>query len=205
MNNAITTLAANMKKPTKSVAFNVINDLIDSREPPTDKQLALLRAYFMPSTPAKPKTSFDWVKKAIAVNDVRHYLNHLNATGERICGTDGHRVHVTPSDLPAGYYDKSGAAIDESSRYPDIDRVIPNNPNYKSIDLSDPSVFEVGQSGKLDYIQLSADPSYCVRREYLLDALSNPSPVIDAAYLEGCPLRINYDDGSMAVIMPMRI
>ena len=205
MNNTITTLAANIKKPNKAATFNVINDLIDSREPPTDRQLAMLRAYFMPATPAKPKTAFDWAAKAIAVKDIRHYLNHLNATGEQIRGTDGHRLHIAPSTLPAGYYDKSGAAIDESSRYPDIDRVIPTDPNYKSIDLSDLSVFEVGQSGKVEYIQLSADPSYCVSRKYLLDALSNPSPVINAAYLEGCPLRINYDDGSMAVIMPMRI
>ena len=68
--------------------------------------LASLYAYFMPSLPAKPKTSEQWVAMAMANKDVRYYLNYIYSDGNRIMATDGHRLHIVNKSVAQGFYDK---------------------------------------------------------------------------------------------------
>lgn len=115
-------------------AFNalrrVIHSLEDAEAPDeVGLDLARLYAHFLPPLPKRPKTAFDWCAKAMAKNDVRHYLNFVHVTTDEIQATDGHRLHIAPNTdrLEPGYYGAEGVRLHapEYSRFPDTQRVRP--------------------------------------------------------------------------------
>ncbi len=172
----------------KASCYQVVRDLIAGEEM-TVEQAAMLYAYFAPAIPAKPKTPEQWVAKAMAKKDVRYYLQYIYSDGARIMATDGHRVHIWHTDqYPAGFYDANMVQIEVDGTFPDINRVIPKNP-----DLS------------LPVAELSI--------EHLFDSDSKPvdgykfdGVAINGAYMDqalSCQDfdQIQYSDGGSSVLM----
>lgn len=95
---------AGIKRATKQEAFDIVHDALISGDPVTSNQLQALLLYFAPPVPARPKTAEQWVAKAAGVRDVRPWVNYLQSDGKHLYGTDGHRAHRCPTDLPAGAY-----------------------------------------------------------------------------------------------------
>src|SRR5690554_4060108 len=82
------------KKLNFEALMNVIETLTEDQRDVLREDLSRLYAAYMPSIPKKPRNSFEWCSKAMAVKDTRDQLNFVHVTEDRICGTDGHRIHI---------------------------------------------------------------------------------------------------------------
>ena len=222
LNDVISCVATNahkQNKTSKAEKLDAVLELIaamranDCLDYTALNNLAVLYKQYLPAIPAKPKTAFQWIYKAVAKMDVRHYLNTAYAENSRVIGCDGKRLHVAPSTLATGYYDKAGTEIKEDARYPDVNRVIPKKAVIP-VDLDDITKYRVHMySEKRECINSIVirepktnnddDEGVFFNVSYIQDALSNPSPVLSARMnRDRAPsLLINFEDGSLAVVM----
>jgi len=224
LNDVISCVATNahkQNKTSKAFQLDAVLELIaamrdnDCLDYAALNNLAVLYKQYLPAIPAKPKTAFQWIYKAVAKADVRHYLNtaYAESHNARVIGCDGKRLHVAPSTLATGYYDKACTEIKEDARYPDVNRVIPKKANIP-VDLDDITKYRVHM-----HIWKKEHTNSIVIREpktnndkdegvffdlsYIQDALSNPSPVLNARMNQdrAPSLLITFVDGSQAVVM----
>jgi hypothetical protein len=121
----LATIASKIKKPSKAIAQDIVRNLA-TKNPDCTHDLAKLYAYFMEAPKAKPKTDFEWVALAMGKNDVRPYLNYVYVDDEHIVGSDGHRLHMVPTDgRKPGYYNAAGDLVEFTGyKYPDYKRLI---------------------------------------------------------------------------------
>lgn len=204
----IATRAANLPhKVKKADAFARVKELA---EKPADLDtLAHLYAYFLPPLPAKAKDPAVWVARAKGVNDVRHYLNYLYSDGNRLIATDGHRLHLMPTNLPAGFYDKARNPVDVDAKYPDVDRIIPKldqGTPHKLEDLAGLPVrtSEVGARGQYTIHAYELPGGVCVNKTYWDQATRDETGIVRISDPTSS-VRIDYPKGRLAVIMPIRM
>lgn len=95
---------AGIKRASKSEAFDIVRDALLTGDAMTSNQLQALLLYFAPPVPARPKTPEQWVARAAGTKDTRPWVNYLHSDGQHLYGTDDHRVHRCPTELPAGVY-----------------------------------------------------------------------------------------------------
>ena len=196
---AIATHATKIKKPNKLQAFDILTELVGDHELPID-EIAKLYSFFMPPIPGKPKTTEQWVGKAMAIKDVRFYLRWYYSDGERLTCTDGHRLHSMPTTLPKGFYDKALNPVEDQGKYPEVARVI-NLTGRKEYTVLMSSlevrpyrspcgfVYEMPHGGVVD-------------KRYWEEAAKGQEVV---TYLEANDnMLINFEDGSLAVVMGVR-
>ena len=123
------------KKPTRKEAFDLACKA--KSHPLTEVEIDSLINYFAPSVPSSPKTAFQWVARAVAINDIRFYLNYVYVSEGVMYATDGHRLHWADTDLANGYYDaKTGLPAKCDGKYPDVRRVIPRLEQMQKFDGS---------------------------------------------------------------------
>ena len=126
------------KKPTRKEAFDLACKAKSHHL--TEGEIDSLINYFAPSVPSSPKTAFQWVARAVAINDTRQYLQFVHVSDGVMYATDGHRLHWADTDLANGYYDaKTGARVDDKfvrGQYPDVRRVIPKIEQMQKFDGS---------------------------------------------------------------------
>ena len=185
----------------KSDCELVVQQLVEG-ETLTTFGLAVLRAHFLAKIPAKPKTSEQWVQKAVAQKDVRFHLGFVNALSGSLRASDGHRMHIAKTFLADGYYDRGLCPIEVGALYPELMRAIPAGPG-KPVDLSDLSRFEVRTNAGNYFFVL--DEEFGFNRVYLYDALCNPAEVASAELRKKSSLVIKFVDGSLAAIMGFRL
>ena len=200
--NTIATSASQLsKRVSKKEAFAIIKELVD--RPINEYDISRLYSYFMPPVPAKPKTAEQWVAKAMAKADVRYYLNYLYSDGKRLLATDGHRLHAMPTDLEAGFYNTDLVKVDVDARYPDTNRVIPDVSCWaiSRFVLAEAEAVDVQDWG----LAVEVAPNTWIRRQYMVDAMRGESEVNVYYRDKRTAVRIDYDDGGMAVLMPIRV
>lgn len=221
--NELAQLAAfGVKKPNKKEAAETIAQLAATLGGDYHAQLAGLYAYFMPAPPAKPKTAFDWVAKAISPKDVREYCRYVYVTQDYITATDGHRLHwtVNTHDMEPGFYDKQGHRLKDPGEYnyPDVDRIKPNRTGaldrYKKLDpdtLDDITELH-SVPGKFTGVRI--DGALGLNKQYLDDARAAPGGYALAQFAyDGTgrePVFMELEKGNgepplRAVVMPMRL
>lgn len=175
----------------------------------TEHQVAKLYRAFTPKHPAKPKTQEQWVWQAVAVKDVRLYLNFAYSDGSRLIGTDGHRMHVWKTNKYApGYYDKNMIRVHETSwnRYPEIDRVVPDEKKLTvTVYKSDFEIIHTGDAKRpypvMKHDDIACDASYM---ESACSGLTEPKIM----YNEPTNALLVIDNAAnnhFAVVMPRRI
>jgi len=204
--STISTLAHSVKPPTKAEAFRVILDAIAQGDmalvPPATQ--ALLYAYFLPKVPKVPKTPEQWVMLAVSRNDVRYYLNYLYSDGTTLAASDGHRIHVCPTTLAAGYYDTALTPIPDMAdvKYPDFTNIVaPSNRAPIELDLATCPVRHITKNIHA-YIPPGTETGLNVG--YLSQAAAGLTNVtLQPAGLGG--YRLEHADGRYAVIMPIRL
>lgn len=112
------------KKPTRKEAFDLACKAKSHHL--TESEIDSLINYFAPSVPSSPKTAFQWVARAVAINDIRQYLQFVHVSDGVMYATDGHRLHWANTDLASGYYDaKTGIPAKCDGKFPDVRRAIP--------------------------------------------------------------------------------
>ena len=190
----------------KEACFNAFEAAINNGGQLDDIGMAKLYRHFMPTLPAKPKNDFQWVAQAMAVKDVRYYLNFVYSDGKRLMATDGHRAHIIKDDVSyePGFYDKNGTFIHgpEFAKFPDIDRIIPKTDKLVyfnnleiSADLDNSSVKEYTQFYEWDDLRVCS--KYLKQAcQYFDDTLIKYKDKNTSVLIE--------DQYKMAIVMPMR-
>jgi len=109
-----------LDRPKKAEAFEIVLK-IASGETLTPHEASLLVNYFSPPLPAKPKTPWDYVAKAVERIGGRKFLNYVHVRGGTAYASDGKRMHYAPVDKQDGLYSAAGvSAVDaEAQRFGD--------------------------------------------------------------------------------------
>ncbi|GGX91279.1 hypothetical protein GCM10007160_18470 [Litchfieldella qijiaojingensis] len=220
--SAIATAASHGKKPTKAVAHEKLKEIIETMgeqyiDSSAKDALASLYAYFMPKAPAKPKSDFEWVAKAVAKDDARYYLNWVYVTEKHIVGTDGHRLHMARNweGLEPGFYDVSGVRCHDPNwaQYPNYERVVPDpvmNGEYSPYEINKDALDVHVKDDKLKFFKLpdchgNEENGPHVDRDYFLAAMSmeKSSANVWIAKKEST-IRLDLPGGRTAVVMPLR-
>lgn len=204
----IATMAVQLgRKTNKREAFQLITEAIEAGEPLTDGAMAALYGFFMPS-PVPAKKPFDWVGLAISTEETRYYLCHVYVTDGRMVATNGHLLHLLPTDREDGFYDKAGVKIEVDATFPDFDRVIPPAKGKtfvwkrKAAELVKP--WTDGHTGKLVHSYKLPNGTY-VNKAYWDKATAGLDSVEFQNADSFAPIRIFFDDDSkIAVVMPIR-
>jgi len=184
-----------MKKFTKAQCFAVIERMTEG-EQPSNLELSALLQQFAPSAHAKPKTGFDWVKQAVAKKDVRSYLNTVYVNDGMAHGCDGRHLLIAPTDRDNGYYcPRTGQPVDESLKYPDIDRVKPKD--TQPIDTPEPEYFF---HGKEERVRINGQIYQSI---YFKRMLNMPSTEVNW-FQSITGLVCESDQGHYALILPLR-
>lgn len=213
----LATHASNIRKPKKIDIREMVARAAATGVALSDYELAQIYAYFVESSaPAVVKSPDDWIRKAIAKNDVRYYLNDLYSDGKRHIGTDGHRLHIhTPQQaLAAGWYDVDGVQIEITADYPAVDRVIPTKENnYGQVQYTRDDIKNMTRDQQdMKNVIVEIVPDCWVQLKYVKDAFAlagkderitvhyNPEQAATSSVL------VTYADhpGALAVVMPVR-
>lgn len=165
----------------------------------------------MPAAPKKLKkdaTLFDWVALAVApAKDLRDYLQFVYCDGDYIVATDGYRIHIAPNNdgLEVGYYcPRTATPVTHiQEKYPDYWRVVPSTdlaPNTTDTQTEFHSVVM-----KRNIVQIIGVPSYVFEDQLLQATDQRDSVVRFNPKDEHQAIRVDNSDGSLAVIMPVRV
>ena len=143
-----------------------------------------------------------WVGKARAKRDEpREYLRHYYSDGERLIATNGHRLHIAPTELAAGYYDRLLLPVEDLGKYPQIDRILNT--------MSDGTY--IAHLPDLEIMEIGAAPSDCayllpcnryVDKKYWDDATEGETLITYTAHHQSA--HIHFEDGRIAVVMEVR-
>ena len=214
--NEIATNAHHIKKPTKNELFAELNNTVFSvpGDYLTDNTLAMLYAYFLPTSSKKPKTPEQWVAMVVAKNDVRGYLNFLyvdasETNGVRLVAADGPRMHILHGvDLAAGYYDTALNQVDYPDKYVNFDRIIPTSGESDQLWIDDVKKLPINaaQTSGENCHSIEINGSH-FNVNYINDALAgfDATKPVDTLQLDVLsPLKLSQGD-LLAVVMPMRV
>jgi len=199
--NEIATLATKLhKKTNRKEAYDIVRSAIENDGVLDQYALANLYSFFIPNTP-KVKTDFQWVHTAISTEATRYYLNYVYVADGEMVATDGHRLHLAKTELENGFYDKAGNKVEVDATFPDYHRVIPEPAKPYSWVAAHCEVREIGDNG-LAYILTNGAG---VNKKYW-DIASQGADVVDFDMAdEATPLRMDFENGRLAVVMPMRV
>ena len=191
--------ALQYKKIKKEKAQEIIKDIYWNY-PELAEPMAMLYSYFMPPMPKRAKSLFEWVAKATKLDDIGPIYRFVYCDGSFIVGTDGHRLHYAPTDgRETGYYHPiTGDKVQEDSRFPDWQRVIPPADEGKKLDclLSDLHAVE---HYKMPCLVIEGSK---FKRQYVLEALNGEDTL--KGYIVRDALCLELPGDRRAVIMGMR-
>ena len=185
----------------------------------TEVDAALLYKHFLPRPQAKPKTPEQWVQLAVATKkDPREYLHYAWSDGARFMASNGHRLHLVPTNLPPGFYDQALQRIDISKdpvRPSTIDSLLPEDHWAEGVVVPETLMLEPWEK-KHPYQTPSAgayrvpvaDAKVRVRAEYWQQAVAGvPKNVSVSCQVAGTRDRIAVkrpDLGGIATILEVR-
>lgn len=174
----------------------------------TDSEIERLLNHLLPALPAAPRNVWDFVARAMAVNDMRYYLNAVHVIDGIAYATDGHRMHYAHvTDIENGVYGKDKKLISDPAMLKSVgffERVMPKCRGWKPVAYSVELVGDknIQRVARMD--GLAEDQG--INLAYLLDAVAGDKT---AAYSVG------RDDGDhqisvrnkfgRAVVMGMRL
>lgn len=204
-------------KLNKDKAFEHIKELMnkfDDGEPIVADDLAPLLSFFMPAvTKSKAaKDDFYGVALASGIKDIRYYLNYVYSDGEVVVATDGYRLHITPYELPEGFYCHKTKTLLHDKNYHNYvkwEQIIPTN--YKNrVKFSEIEIIHDEEyTTKVPKVQIHYNGSLItkVSEKYINDAITflGDDFFIDYGDVFNSLLLTDLNvDSKLAVIMPMR-
>ncbi|MNC36452.1 DNA polymerase III subunit beta [compost metagenome] len=156
------------------------------------------------------KTVAAWVAKAAAKKDIRKYLNYVYVNEGVMVATDGHRLHLAPSDLAPGLYDPKSMvkmfgldyeASGHPGKFPDYRRIIPSA-DVESVQLASVEIKERLKLFTPCTVSLGGK-SAAINLDYWEDALMRCTHVAIREAQQS--LRLEGPGGVLAVVMPIRL
>lgn len=199
----IYTQAFESRKPKKNEIRDLLVELYESTENDTIRaRLAEAYRYFTPTVAAKPKTRWDWVSLAISNDQTRPHLHNVWCDGEYAVAIDGHRLHMTPCNFAPGYYTVDGKRMDgleDQWTFPDYKRVIPDNTHAPLvIDTA-----RVEKKGEIYHYKIT--DNFGINKRYHDQSVGLCAPTGVAWDGDVGPVRFDFADGSVAVVMGIRL
>lgn len=137
-------LNKDVTKPSKSGALRRVLDLQAGRGDSAGLLDDLLLYFTAPPARRPAKSVMEWVARAVAAQDVRHYLTYLWVSPDGVAyGSDGHRAHFAAVEgVAPGFYDaKTLKPVEVAGKYPDVNRLMPSGASDQCVTLA-----ELGQS-----------------------------------------------------------
>lgn len=201
--NAQIILDASVKPATRTQAFQIIQEAIQSERQLEREELEALFKHFAPNISSKAaKTPEQWAAKAVAgPKDVRYYLQYLHSDGKHLYATDGHRIHWIPTTLEAGFYDpKTLQPVKLDATYPNVLRVIPEHSGPLVTYIHKDCPLDTDKTGK--WQQQSLD-GVLFNPKYLADASNGTMGIHVELRGPTDPIRGKSEFGEF-VVMPLR-
>lgn len=200
-------LHANIKAASRAEAFEIIQSCMndpDDYPKMSRKHTEMLYKYFMPKyKKRKAKSDLEWVAKAAASSDkkeIRRYFAYLYSDGNRICASNGYRLHITETDLPEGYYCPiTFNPVDCDASYPEIDRIIPDNKKTSTYLIEDMDQISIDKK-----IALGLNNQW-FQEKYIKEACNNSDNICLSLPMDKNTAAYGVSDFGEFVIMPMRI
>ena len=198
-----------IKKPNKATASEYMRVLYDLENINKDVVAALYQ-YFLP-TFKKPKNLIEWVSLAKSKEATRYYITEMHARDGKLVATDGHRLHVVNlSDIHLdkhlkGYISLTGAEIEFDGRFPEYERVVPEENLQAAFDLA--QAFEIKQDDYGTFIYLDLFGTRCkFNLKYWQDAVQKDTSCQISKKDDDSrsPVKLTFNN-RMAMIMPTRI
>lgn len=128
------------KKPSKKEAYARIK-MLQEAGILTTAQIEGLLLYFVPTIPKKAKTAMEWLAKAVAISDVRNYLNYIWVGDDGVgYGSDGHAAHRAKLEGYAeGFYCPKTLmpVTGVKDKYPDMNRIFYDKEAHYTVDYSE--------------------------------------------------------------------
>ena len=180
-----------------------------SNDHSSKEELAIIYAYFLPRTKISKSDPLKWLYGAVEKDADRPYLQKVYFNSERreYVATNGHIMLIMPAkvmtseiDMPnkSCYIEKTGETSIVTQAYAQYDRVIPSKKTRK---IWQELPADLKEDGKL--LLIGRDGVWVNHKHYKL-ALSCPSEVVDISQeTDGSPIRIDFKNGCMALIMPV--
>ena len=190
------------KRTNKAEAFNVLLDLIE-QEKIDDINASILYSFFTPALPAKPKSREQWVQKAVGNKDTREYLNFVYSDGNNICATNGHLLHTSQTSLSEGFYDKNMVKVKSSYTYPDFNSLIDGMKGGDIVSLTGATI--VHHAKQDNYVIPYTSGEYGYSKQYVDKVLSMGGRYEITRKTENDPIVFMFDDGRIAIIMPILV
>ena len=173
------------------------------------EELAIIYAYFLPKTKISKSNPLSWLYGAVEKNPARPHLQKVYFNSERreYVASDGHVMLVMPAEVMTSikepskscYIEKTGETSVITKAYAQYERVIPSNQTRKIWQVLPE---ELKEDGKL--LLIGRDGVWVNHKNYKL-ALSCPSEVAGVSQeADGSPIRIDFKNGCIALIMPVR-
>ena len=192
-------LSTSIEPASRKAAFAMIENSFKSGEHLQPGELEALYKYFMPALPKAVKRDWQWVSRVAASKDVRYYLKTLYSNGSRLMATDSHRLHIIPSNMPAGYYHpKTLDPMDEAAKYPDVDRIINGRSDFEPLHH-----YPMDETKTHEKMLLVKVGPVWVQSAYMLAAL-NGRDDWQISVQENSAIIGQNDDGWQFAVMPMR-
>lgn len=183
---------------------SLLDQVIHSYENNTNlskEQLLEVVKKLQPRKTTKKIGGFDWVALAAAKkNDVSTFLRHVYAEDGFLIATDGHRMHVSKTELENGFYcPKTSLKVECSDKFPRWRRVMPSN-----TEVFDMEFIEVSALKKESFHRVDTNHGICFNENYLREMHRNKAPVSCYRLPETKHTMITYfEDESFCVLMPM--
>ena len=191
---------------------SLVKDMYDrSNDHSLKEELAIIYAYFLPKTKISKSDPLKWLYGAVDKNADRPYLQkvYFNAERREYVATNGHIMLIMPAEVMASikepnkscYIEKTGETSIVTQAYVYYERVIPSKKTRK---IWQELPADLKEDGKL--LLIGRDGVWVNHKYYKL-ALSCPSEVAGVSQeiinLARSPIRIDFKNGCMALIMPV--
>lgn len=164
-------LRKDAKKPSKKIALEMIRGL---REQYDNECLDDLILFFSDRQKGIAKTAEQWVCRAVATKDIRHYLNYMYVEDGQAYGTDGHRAHTAPTSLADGYYAPASLEpVDMDATFPNVQQVLKiQGTRAVCTSINDLDLVDMEYNGKLITRFHHKESDLLVSNKYIKDAVN---------------------------------
>lgn len=180
------------------------DDIKEQEQAQILESIAKIASVFIPSASAKPKDNFSWARKAVSKDERKRPLMMVKVGDGEIVGCNGSYLLIAPNDtgMPDGLYEPKTKELARCQDliYPNYKQVIPTA--GPKVEITD-KLGTTNKPGEQPTITRFLSNGAQINEQFYQSAIALGLP--DEMYMDGelNPLLMKWNDGKVAIIMPL--